>query len=67
MGRVKQMLIEQMERDEKDFCPTCEGTGVEMVEVFKPQSFYRDVGEPYEEARRCETCDGSGQVDWEEE
>jgi len=43
-------------------CPVCDGDGLEAVEVFKSQSFSRDTGEPYEELRHCETCDGSGEV-----
>ena len=44
-------------------CPNCDGTGLETVEIFKTQSPDRDVGEPYEELRHCETCDGSGEID----
>jgi DnaJ-class molecular chaperone len=44
-------------------CPNCDGTGLETIEIFKPQSPDRDVGEPYEELRHCETCDGSGEID----
>ena len=43
-------------------CPNCDGTGLETVEIFKPQNPDRDVGEPYEELRKCETCDGSGEI-----
>jgi RecJ-like exonuclease len=48
-------------------CPVCDGDGLEAVEVFKSQSFSRDTGEPYEELRHCETCDGSGEVMLEDE
>ena len=43
-------------------CRDCAGDGVQSVTVFKPQSFDRDFGEPYEEATHCETCDGAGEI-----
>lgn len=47
-------------------CPDCDA-GFATVTVYKPQSFDRDVGEPYEVGRTCETCSGSGFVDKEDD
>ena len=48
-------------------CSICDGEGLETVEVAKPQSFSRDVGEIYEELHPCERCDGSGYIEVEDE
>ena len=67
MGKVKEWLMELQELKMTVTCPVCEGEGLEAVEVFKSQSFSRDVGEPYEEMRHCEACDGSGEIALEDE
>jgi len=67
MGKVKPWLMERQEMNITVTCPVCEGEGLESVEVFKPQSSSRDIGEPYEEMRHCETCDGSGEIEMEED
>ena len=53
-------------QEEQDICPDCD-EGIETVTAYKPHSFSRDVGEPYEYGRMCETCSGSGFVDREDE
>ena len=67
MGKVKGLMMELQELKMTVTCPVCEGEGLESVEVFKSQSFSRDVGEPYEEMRHCEACDGSGEIALEDE
>ena len=67
MGKVKGLMMELQELKMTVTCPVCEGEGLEAVEVFKSQSFSRDVGEPYEEMRHCEACDGSGEIALEDE
>ena len=67
MGKVKGIMMELQELKMTVTCPVCEGEGLESVEVFKPQSSSRDIGEPYEELWHCETCDGSGEIEMEEE
>ena len=67
MGKVKAWLMELQEMNSVGPCPVCDGDGLEAVEVFKSQSFSRDVGEPYEEMRHCEACDGRGEIEMEED
>lgn len=55
---LKDLIVENYSKE----CPVCEGQGLETVEVARPQSFNRDVGEIYEELHHCENCDGSGEV-----
>ncbi len=47
-------------------CPQCDGQGSETVDVPRPQSFSRDVGELHEELRTCDMCGGSGEVEDDE-
>jgi len=47
-------------------CPDCDD-GIAIVTVYKPQSFSRDIGEPFEIAEHCQTCDGSGEIEMEED
>ena len=48
-------------------CPDCDGDGVVTVEVPKPHSPSRDIGELYEELHHCELCDGLGEIEREDE
>tara|TARA_R110000822_G_scaffold158179_3_gene297763 strand:+ start:613 stop:771 length:159 start_codon:yes stop_codon:yes gene_type:complete len=50
----------------KQPCPDCDD-GIAIVTIYKPQSFDRDIGEPCEIAEHCQTCDGSGEIETEEE
>tara|TARA_R110000796_G_scaffold69616_1_gene158579 strand:+ start:414 stop:635 length:222 start_codon:yes stop_codon:yes gene_type:complete len=48
-------------------CPDCDGDGLMTVEVPKPQSFSRDIGELYEELQQCDLCNGLGEIEREDE
>lgn len=67
MARVKDLLISLQELEVEIECPVCDGEGLETVDVPKPQSSSRDVGEIYEELRTCERCDGRGVVEVDED
>jgi C4-type Zn-finger protein len=76
MDRVKDLRISfdmlllkltSQERKVEIECPVCDGEGLETVDVPKPQSSSRDVGEIYEELRTCERCDGSGLIEMDDE
>ena len=48
-------------------CPECEGRGTVLYERVYTHNYGRDVGfiEEYEDA--CENCDGTGQVEYDED
>lgn len=66
MARIKDWM-EDLKMLSMMECPDCEGDGVVAVEIAKPQSFSRDIGEIYEEIRNCELCSGSGEVERDDE
>jgi len=39
-------------------CPECDGDGIWLYRDY----YVSQGGEPYEEMRHCETCDGSGEM-----
>tara|TARA_R110000803_G_scaffold164288_1_gene228027 strand:+ start:516 stop:686 length:171 start_codon:yes stop_codon:yes gene_type:complete len=47
-------------------CPDCDD-GDTVVTIYKPQSFGRDIGEPFEITEHCQTCGGSGEIETEED
>ena len=64
MGRVKSWMEDIIQMVP---CPECDGDGLVTVEVAKPHSPSRDIGEVYEELRSCECCDGAGEIEREDE
>ena len=61
MGKIKNLLIEEMETPIFDKCSECGGVGRVYYEVARPQSFSRDIGYLDEVEEVCPTCDGDGQ------
>ena len=70
MSKIGNYVVGLQERAIMKFtvpCPICEGDGLMTVEVPKPQSFSRDVGELYEELHHCDSCNGLGEIEREDE
>ena len=63
MGKMKEEFMRLQETPIMDACSECQGTGTVEVEVAKPQSFSRDIGEIYVEEELCEACSGGGEVE----
>ena len=54
MGRAKDEFIRLQETPIMEACAECQGTGTVDVEVARPQSFSRDIGElDIEEETKC--------------
>tara|TARA_R110000824_G_scaffold33761_2_gene107974 strand:+ start:693 stop:902 length:210 start_codon:yes stop_codon:yes gene_type:complete len=47
-------------------CPECGGEGQVEIDVPRPASFGRDIGELYAEWLACERCSGKGEIKIEE-
>ena len=63
MGKIKNLLIEEMETPIMETCSECEGEGRVYYEVARPQSFSRDIGYLDEVEETCSTCNGDGQTE----
>jgi DnaJ-class molecular chaperone len=63
MGRAKDEFIRLQETPIMETCAECQGTGTVDVEVARPQSFSRDIGELDIEEETCEDCAGSGELE----
>ena len=61
MGKMKEEFMRRL--PVMDACSECQGTGTVEVEVAKPQSFSRDIGEIDVEEKTCETCNGGGEME----
>ena len=62
MGKMKEEFMRLQETPIMDECAECHGEGAVEVEVPRPQSFSRDIGELYREFETCDACDGGGEV-----
>ena len=63
MGKIKNLLIEEMETPIMETCSDCEGEGRVYYDVARPQSFSRDIGYLEEVEETCSTCNGDGQME----
>ena len=63
MGKMKEEFMRLQETPIMDACSECQGAGTVEVEVPRPQSFSRDIGEIDIEEETCETCAGSGEME----
>lgn len=61
------MTINDLQTPGYHDCPDCDGEGVVMAESWGGQSFNSPYGEPSETEEICETCEGTGQVEDDEE
>jgi len=50
---------------EAQVCVECDGWGDVEIEVYKPQSFSRDIGYIDTDRGECETCNGLGVIEKE--
>ena len=66
MGRIKQLLIEKMDRGVID-CDDCDGSGSVELEVYQRHGFNRDVGSIDTVWTDCEKCSGSGEIEVSED
>jgi len=67
MGKVNALFQDAIEKLSK-ICPECDGDGLVVVEIYRPQSFNRDVGFiDCEDPRQCERCAGEGVIFKEED
>lgn len=48
-------------------CDECDGDGFVEVEIPRPQSFSRDIGEIDVRLEVCEKCLGDGEIELEDE
>lgn len=63
MGKMKEEFIRLQETPIMEACSECQGAGTVEVEVPRPQSLSRDIGEIDIEEETCETCAGSGEME----
>ena len=63
MGKMKEEFMRLQETPIMDACSECQGAGTVEVEVPRPQSFSRDVGEIDIEEETCDACGGGGEVE----
>ena len=63
MGKMKEEFMRLQETPIMDPCSERQGAGTVEVEVARPQSFNRDVGELDIEEETCETCAGGGEME----
>jgi DnaJ-class molecular chaperone len=67
MGKVNALFQDAIEKL-SEICPECDGDGLVVVEIYRPQSFDRDVGFiDCEDPRPCERCAGEGVIFKEED
>jgi len=63
VGKMKEEFMRLQETPVMEACSECQGAGTVEVEVARPQSFSRDVGEIDIEEETCETCAGGGEME----
>ena len=63
MGKMKEEFMRLQETPIMEACSECQGAGTVEVEIPRPQSFSRDIGEIDIEEETCETCAGSGEME----
>ena len=63
VGKMKEEFMRLQETPIMDDCSECQGSGTVEVDVPRPHSFSRDIGEIDVEDQTCETCSGSGEME----
>ena len=63
MGKMKEEFMRLQETPIMDECAECQGAGTVEVEVPRPQSFSRDIGEIDIEEETCDAGGGGGEVE----
>ena len=63
MGKIKNLLIKEMETPIMETCSDCDGDGIFRYDVARPQNFDRDIGYLEEVEETCSTCNGDGQTE----
>ena len=62
MGKMKEEFMRLQETPVMEACSECQGAGTVEVEVPRPQSFSRDIGEIDIKEETCDAC-GGGEVE----